>query len=143
MKGSRMKQTTPWAQASQGVYERLYRGDLWSLRYQMGRGVWERQGPFPNRLLWVDAAPGLETAQRVTDDLINRFYGVVPESAPTDVMPRGLDHASALGLVRMVHRQATASHAMLESRTHPWDREGRAMADDLSEVLKILSRWVT
>lgn len=136
-----MRETTPWRQASEGVYERLYRGDLWSLRYRMGRGVWERQGPFPNRLLWVDAATGLGAAQRVTDDLISRFYGATVDHSVTDLIPRGMDHMSARGMVRSVHTQLVKAQEMVEQRSSPHDREAWEMREALAVAASLLARW--
>lgn len=136
-----MRETTSWRQASQDVYERLYRGDLWSLRYQMGRGVWERQGPFPNRLLWVDTAAGLGAAQRVTDDLINRYYGATVDNAVTDMIPRGMDHMSARGMVRSVYTQLVKAQEMVEERSNPYDREAWEMREALAVAASVLARW--
>jgi hypothetical protein len=123
------------------MYERLVDGDLWSLRYRIDRGVWERQGPFPNRLRWFPAASDVRTAQGTTDDLINRYYAMDVDTSVTDMTPRGMDHRSALGLVRDVLRQTEAARAMVQSRCNPHDREAILMVEALGMVVGLLDRW--
>ena len=136
-----MMENTEWAEASGGVWERLSHGDLWSLRYRMGEGVWERQGPHPYRLRWVESSTRLNSAQSLTDDLISRYYGERVDNAVTDVIPRGMDHMSALGMMRSVRRQASSALAMIEDRSSPYDRDAAAMRRTLSLVVELLSQW--
>ena len=140
---SDMRQTTPWVEGSPNVWERLFQGDLWSLRYRMRDGVWERRGPHPQRLLWVPVASGVGAAQRTTDDLINRFYGVTVDNAVTDMIPRGIDHQSALAMVRAVRTQALKAHDLIEQRTadYGYDRDTWEMMEALATAASVLARW--